>query len=123
MSPGPMDINPAVTIRNQNGHVLVRIDAPAVNQREAQAILMHVLPGIVAPGRGRCFVIDLSGVQVLASMGLGMCVEIRNRTSDAGYKPVVVGLNSHLADLFSLMRVDRLFTIAATRAQLEGLLT
>lgn len=122
MSIGPMDPNPAVTVRNQSGHLIVQISAPAVNQREAQAIRMEVLPGITVAGRGRCFVLDLSAVQVLTSMGLGMCVELRNRASDAGYKPVVVGLNNHLTDLFALMRVDRLFTVAATRAELEALL-
>jgi hypothetical protein len=35
---------------------------------------------------------------------------------------VVFGLNAHLSDLFRLMRVDRLFRIAASAAELERML-
>ena len=67
-------------------------------------------------------VIDLSRCQALSSMALGLCVTLANRATDAGQRPVVAGMNVQLAELFRLMRVDRMFTTATSTADLERLL-
>ncbi|MSQ90787.1 MAG: anti-sigma factor antagonist [Phycisphaerales bacterium] len=111
-----------VTMSTKNKHLIARFDAVSIGPREATAVAADVAAALLSATKGKCFVIDLSRTNSLSSMGLGLCVDLRIRAVDAGLRPILTGMNVHLSDLFQMMRVDRLFTIATTTSELERLL-
>jgi anti-anti-sigma factor len=62
-------------------------------------------------------VLDLSDVKAMSSFGLGLCIELRNAANSVGASTAIVGMSSDLRDLFKMMKVDRLYTIAEPRHQ------
>ena len=58
-------------------------------------------------------VLDLADVKSMTSFGLGMCIELRNSAKACGATTAVVGISNELRELFKMMKVDRLFTMAA----------
>jgi anti-anti-sigma regulatory factor len=51
-------------------------------------------------------------------MGLGMCIDFRNRVARRKGNAALFGMNQQLTDLFKMVKVDRLFTIAKDAAEL-----
>ena len=111
-----------VTVSVKNKHTIARLDAVSIGPREAALIATEVTRMLASSTKGKCLVIDLSRTNSLSSMGLGLCVDLRNRAVDAGLRPVLAGMNIQLTDLVRLMRVDRLFTITSSSHDLERLL-
>ncbi len=111
-----------VTVSVKNKHTIARLDAVSIGPREATLIATEVSRVIQGSTKGKCLVIDLSRTNSLSSMGLGLCVDLRNRAVDAGLRPVLAGMNIQLTDLVRMMRVDRLFTITSSSNDLERLL-
>ena len=111
-----------VTVSVKNKHMIARLDAVSIGPREAALIATEVSRMLTSSTRGKCLVIDLSRTNSLSSMGLGLCVDLRNRAVDAGLRPVLAGMNIQLTDLVRMMRVDRLFTITSSSHDLERLL-
>jgi anti-anti-sigma factor len=101
---------------------VARVVVPSIGQSEAPAIRDRIIAQLQATQRGRCFVLDLSQVSLISSLGLGTCVDLRNTAEKAGLRPAVFGMNRHLVDLFALMRIDRLFTVAKSTHELDQLL-
>ena len=111
-----------VTVSMKNKHMIARLDAVSIGPREAALIATEVSRMLTSSTKGKCLVIDLSRTNSLSSMGLGLCVDLRNRAVDAGLRPVLAGMNIQLTDLVRMMRVDRLFTITSSSHDLERLL-
>ena len=111
-----------VTVSMKNKHMIARLDAVSIGPREAALIATEVSRMLTSTTKGKCLVIDLSRTNSLSSMGLGLCVDLRNRAVDAGLRPVLAGMNIQLTDLVRMMRVDRLFTITSSSHDLERLL-
>ena len=111
-----------VTVSVKNKHTIARLDAVSIGPREAALIATEVTRMLASATKGKCLVIDLSRTNSLSSMGLGLCVDLRNRAVDAGLRPVLAGMNIQLTDLVRMMRVDRLFTITSSSHDLERLL-
>ena len=124
MTPGTHDTSTAtlVTVSVKNKHMIARLDAVSIGPREAALIATEVSRMLTSSTKGKCLVIDLSRTNSLSSMGLGLCVDLRNRAVDAGLRPVLAGMNIQLTDLVRMMRVDRLFTITSSSHDLERLL-
>ena len=109
-----------VEFTHPGGCLVAKIITPSVGQNEAPLIREQVLAEFSKATRGRYFILDLSHVSLVTSLGLGMCVDLRNCAEKAGLKPAVFGLNRHLLDLFRLMRIERLFTILSTRQEFDS---
>ncbi len=124
MTPGTHGTSTAtfVTVSMKNKHMIARLDAVSIGPREAALIATEVSRMLTSTTKGKCLVIDLSRTYSLSSMGLGLCVDLRNRAVDAGLRPVLAGMNIQLTDLVRMMRVDRLFTITSSSHDLERLL-
>ena len=107
----------------RNPHtVFARIVAPSVGEREAMIIANDISPALGdAPAKAKWLVLDLSAVSVLSSMGLGMCVDLRNQARKQGMKTVLYGLNGHLRDLFRMMKVERLYKVVHSQDDLNSL--
>jgi anti-anti-sigma regulatory factor len=107
------------------GHLILKVLAPTVGQRETPIIAAEAAEAMESLGessRGRCFVLDLSEVRTLTSMGLGLCVDLKNRADRCTMRPVLFGVRKNLRELLHLMRVDRLYTAADDAASLDRLL-
>jgi anti-sigma B factor antagonist len=59
-------------------------------------------------------VIDLSNTEYVDSAGLGTLVLLNKEARAAGGCLVLAGLSDHVRDLLRLVRLDEVFTIAAT---------
>jgi anti-sigma B factor antagonist len=64
-------------------------------------------------GRGTV-VVDLSRTEYVDSAGLGTLVLLNKEARAAGGCLVLAGLSDHVRDLLRLVRLDEVFTIAAT---------
>ena len=56
--------------------------------------------------------IDLTGVQMIDSVGLGLFIAAHNSLQKNGGKLTVVNASTHLYDLFRNMRLDQHFSVA-----------
>lgn len=108
-----------VKIDSKGGILTVRPAGPALAEREAVVIASEVRPAIASEGRGfRVMVLDLSDVTLMSSFGLGMCIELRNLAESAGASTVMFGMTPELIELFKMLKVDRLYTMATTPKEL-----
>jgi anti-anti-sigma factor len=95
-----------------SGDVLVaRFAGPAIGQREAPIIISELSAELDRRSSLSALVLDFSNVTFLNSMGLGMCIELRNRVQRDKARVVLYGLNGPLLDTLKLTKMDRLFTI------------
>lgn len=100
------------TQRFDNSALTVRIAGPQVGNREAPIIGEEVMSSIDQLGKGRWLrhvVIDLTDVTFMSSVGLGLCINIRNRATSAGSSAILYGVKPDLRKAMTLMKLDRLF--------------
>ena len=108
-----------VEFSNRKSALTIRFNTPVLGHREAPAIAGKIFRVLVEhEGNVQSVVLDLRQVSGMSSMGLGLCVEIRNQAVKAGARCVLFGLSRHLREMFTMMRIDRLYTIAETAAEL-----
>ena len=79
--------------------------------------------GAIGRASGRCqwLALDLSGVSVLSSMGLALCLEVRRTAKDRGMGTAIYGMNAHLRGLFQVMKVERLYKLVHSKDDLRRL--
>lgn len=96
----------------KDGVLTAKLAGPSIGQREVPIITDQVVGAIAHHGDAiRWLVLDMSDVTFINSMGLGMCIDFRNRIAKSGAKAALLGLNEPLLDLFKMVKVDRLFAI------------
>jgi anti-anti-sigma regulatory factor len=101
-----------VVIERQRRGLYARVVCPAIGQREAPIITDEINAALdQTKDLKGSFVLDLSGVNQITSMGLGMCIDVRNRVASAKLKPYLFGTNRSVLDLLRLMKVDKLYTV------------
>ncbi|UCD74016.1 MAG: STAS domain-containing protein [Phycisphaerales bacterium] len=112
-----------VGIAMNGGVMRATLVGPIIGQREGPIITAELVRAIEAAGPVlRLLVLDLSDVAGMASMGLGMCIEVRNRAWERGAPTVLYGLNPDLVNLIHLVKVQRLYTLAHSDEELAGLM-
>lgn len=111
-----------VKLESRGGVLRARFVGPVVGQREAPIISDEVSKAVDTAGkRLRFLVLDLSDVRALASMGLGTCIQVRNRAREYGATTVMFGVNDELRALIKMVKVDRLFKFAEKEDELARL--
>jgi|688.fasta_scaffold1402141_1 anti-anti-sigma factor len=102
-----------VCIDRHSRGLFARILCPSIGQREAPIIAAEIMAAIdgCAHSKVSSIVIDFAGVQQISSMGLGMCVDIRNRAAGAKMKGYLVGTSRTVLDLLRMMKVEKLYTV------------
>ncbi|MCE2881500.1 MAG: STAS domain-containing protein [Planctomycetaceae bacterium] len=113
-----------VAIERYPKGLYARITCPTIGQREAPVISAEIAEAIASSNlpKGSSLVIDMSAVTMLTSMGLGMCVDLRNRANTAKFRPYLTGASRSLLDLFRMMKIDRLYTVVFRREELGQIL-
>jgi anti-anti-sigma factor len=108
-------------VTRQSGVLRARLIGPSIGQREAPIITDIVLQAMTeaaAAGGWSWLVLDLSSITFMNSMGLGMCIDFRNRAQKAGARTAILGMGQELTALFKMVKVDRLFVMARDEAEL-----
>ncbi|MDP6541203.1 MAG: STAS domain-containing protein [Phycisphaerales bacterium] len=96
-----------------NGTVYATLMGPRIGEREAAIIANSVNNKLRECGpRVKHLVLDFSEIQFVSSLGLGMCIDVRNTAEQCKADTSILGLTAHLKELFEMMRLDRLFTIS-----------
>ncbi|MCI0631456.1 MAG: STAS domain-containing protein [Phycisphaerales bacterium] len=109
------------SISSKNGLLTVRPAGPNLGEREAMIIANDVKPIMDSIGGAmRGLVLDLSDVAHMSSFGLGMCIELRNHAKTLNATTVIYRMSDELTELFKMMKVDRLYTIAKTAKDLAA---
>lgn len=116
-------LNPQfVRVTVKGGILTARLVGPSVGQREAPIITEEVGAVMKRYGRAiRYVIVDLSDVTMLSSMGLGMCIDLRNRAVKLKAPAILYGLQPDIAQLFKMMRIERLYKVAKNRDDLARL--
>ena len=107
-----------VDISFTNGTMTATIVGPRIGEREAGIVANAVNGKLKQYGKKvNELVLDFSDIQFISSLGLGMCIDVRNTAENCCATTSIVGLTTHLKELFELMRLDRLFKITALPAK------
>ncbi len=112
-----------VAIASKGSIIRATLVGPSVDERASQIISREVNGAIAKMGkRLRALVLDMSQVNRMTSVGLGMCIDVRNSAHVVGAATYTVALNRELTDLFRMMRINRLITMVYDDAELAKLL-
>lgn len=107
----------------KSGVLTARMIGPHIGEREAQIIAREINDAIAVAGRSlRTLVLDVKSVRAMSSLGLGMCIDVRNTAHSLKARTIVVSLSRELFELFRMMKVDRLYTLAHDQTELKKLL-
>ena len=105
-----------VRITMKGGELTASMLVSSIGQHEAPAISRAVVERVDLAGRGlRRLVLDLSAVDHLSSMGLGLCIDLRNRADRLGAVTELIGLSDDLLHLIQAVKVDRLFEMSSAQ--------
>ena len=103
----------------RNGVMTIQPAGPTLAEREAMIISREGGAALRDHAKSlRCLVLDLSDVQQISSFGLGLCIELRNAADAEGAGTIIYGLAPDLADLFRMMKVERLYAFADSQTEL-----
>jgi len=113
-----------VRCEESNGHVIGRIVSSSIGQREALIITKELSAKLEqVAGDLKSLVLDFSQVGYINSMGIGMCIELRNRANARGAKQVVLyNLKPDILHVLKMTKIDKVFTIIDQEKKLEKLL-
>jgi len=101
-----------VDVTYQNGTMSACLVGPRIGEREATVVANAINAKLNECGsKVNTLVLDFSEVQFVSSLGLGMCIDVRNTAEQCKANTAIVGLTQHLTELFEMMRLDRLFAI------------
>ena len=100
-------------ISNQHGAVVAAPAGP-VDHASAAAFEAAVMPALKKAGdEGTPFVLDLSAVNYMSSVGLRVLMLVAKAAKPAGTPVAVAGLQPSLAEIFQISRFDKIFSIYA----------
>jgi len=74
-------------------------------------ILRQELKRLIDEGAGE-LTIDLTGVDIIDSTGLGLLIATHNSLKKKGYNLVVTNANADIRELFKSMRLDQHFAVS-----------
>ena len=112
-----------VDIEVRSKLLYVKFLGPQIGQRESPIISQDVEPYLKAAGKElKHFIIDLKSVTYMSSMGVGVCIALRNKAIAAGAKPILFGTSAELVKLLAMMKIDQMYKLAKDQGELDILL-
>ena len=127
MSTAPGDLpdkkkTPLIEI-DWNGSVLIlRLVGPNIGQRESPIITEEFHPYFKKHGKAiKHMVLDMTTVNFMSSMGLGMCIACRNLAAAQGATSILYGMNKDLQALMAMMKIEKMYKIAKSNDELQKL--
>lgn len=111
---------PLVEVAWDGPKVRITFAGPNIGQRETPIIQEDISPYLKLKTI-KFLVMDLSSVSFMSSMGLSMFIGARNAAAAVGAQPVLYGLNKDLKSLMAMMKMDKLFKVVDSQADLDKL--
>ena len=100
--------------------LIAHLVGPNVGPREAPIIAGEVAGAMESLNRRmRVLVLDFAEVAIISSIGLGMFVDLCHKARDRKARALAYGVNKELAEMFRLMKIDKLFTLVKCEADLK----
>lgn len=113
--------NKSVSCELTDGVLRATVLVDNLDQSEAPSVTEAVVESMGEAGSSlRFLVLDISKLTMLNSMGIAVCIELRNRADVQEARTVLFGANDELLAMLRLVKVDRLFEIATTDAELAA---
>ena len=110
-------MSPYVRLSLNNEILTVHMTARCVGEREVSIIGSAAQRALQRHGGSiRTLVLDVGSVEMMKSIGLGMCIDLRNRAGVFGISTSLEGLSGRLEALFGMLKIDRLFEVHASQA-------
>ncbi|MHC4079862.1 MAG: STAS domain-containing protein [Planctomycetota bacterium] len=111
-----------VKISSDGGVVTAKIVAPSVEERPANMILEKTREAMELVGDGLTnVVLDFGDVDFINSSGLAACIELRNGAAEKGARTILYQPTNDVLQVFTMVKVDRLFTTVHTAEELTSL--
>ncbi|HVZ94707.1 MAG TPA: STAS domain-containing protein [Phycisphaerales bacterium] len=88
---------------------VARVTCPTVGQREAP-IVQDEITGAAGNAAWK-IIVDMSGVTVLGSMGIGMLITLNKMTREKSGKLALFGMNNDLMGVIRMTKLDKLLPI------------
>jgi anti-anti-sigma factor len=104
-------------VQSDNSVNILEMDLPEYLDSADFDRLNESLLGVLESHKTRSWVIDLSKVNYLGSAMLGMMVNFRQRVNSVKGRLVICGVSPRLLEIIRTCCMDRLFSIAKTRAE------
>jgi anti-anti-sigma factor len=113
-----------VEISSDGGVVTAKITAPSVEERPANVILARMREAMEQVGEELTnVVLDFGEVDFINSSGLAACIELRNGAANKGARTILYQPTAGVLEVFTMVKVDRLFATARTAEELRNLLS
>ncbi len=111
------------TINCTDGVLTVEFLGSSLGERESKIVGRDLANALAAAGDTLRFVVlDMGNLEIMSSIGLGMCIDVRNAAQEHGAPTVVYRLCERLRRLFGMTRVDRLYRMVGSRTELDRML-
>jgi len=111
--------SPFVAITCGDGILTATLAGPHVTERHVAIAARELSEVFDAAGpKLRRFVLDLSDVQFISSLGIGLRIDARNRARALGARCYLYGLQGALKEQFHLLRLDRLYRMVRSESDL-----
>ena len=99
-----------VAVEESGDVAIARVVCPSIGQRES-AIVGDELSAL-GERTGWRFVVDLSDVTVITSVGLGVLITLQKSSSSKKGRIALFGLGKELKQLIRMTKLDRMLTVA-----------
>jgi anti-anti-sigma factor len=114
-------INDRFQISMEDSAQILQFSLPAtLDTLEIDSLIEAVLDQLGSDGNLR-WIVDLSRTEYLGSSMLGLFVNMREKIRQAGGVLVLCGMSPALTRIFKACCLERLFTIAKTRADAKAI--
>ena len=108
-----------VRFRGDGDAFIATIDAPTINQREAEIISASMQEAMIDLTGYKWCVVDMKQVTFMSSMGIGMLVDARSRAAGRKMKLVLANVTKDLEQLLKMVKLDKVFPICTNEKQLN----
>ncbi|OGS62354.1 MAG: hypothetical protein A3J79_09300 [Elusimicrobia bacterium RIFOXYB2_FULL_62_6] len=113
-----MQITTEILAGTRLGRAAVISPAGEVDMHESPRLRAALLDAIAL--RPAAVVVDLAGVTFIDSSGVATLVEAMKLAKAEGLSLVLAGMSDKVRDVFALARLDKFFTLAASRGEALG---
>lgn len=111
----PMRETSLCTLEPAAGVLIVRLKGPALPEQEAKSILADIQTD--APSQNWRVALDMTGIDFLASAGIGALISMQRACQGAGGRMVMFGVNDNIEGVFKVTKMNKFFVTTKDRQQ------
>ena len=109
-----MDEKSFVSVDESGGAAVARVLCPSIGQRESPIVESEL--SALGDRTGWRFAVDLSGVTVITSVGLGALISLQRSSASAKGCVALFGLGKELRALMKLTKLEKMLTMSKDEA-------